>query len=183
MVGVFRRQQIDALAVERRPIEVPEIRIAPLLAADADEIQHPVLLVDAQQLRDVALAAGDRVLQPAALQIVEIQVAPVVAFREPDDLVRGRQIAPVDLAVARLEKRRDALFHQVAHDAARRVGDAELFVRCDRATSTRTPAASRYSHPTARPPIRRRTTRRRTAWNDVDPGPSAGGSSCGCPRR
>ena len=59
VVGVLRRQQLEVLAVEADAIEMPEVRIAALLLPDRDEVEHPVLLVDAQHLRDVALAARD----------------------------------------------------------------------------------------------------------------------------
>ena len=62
----------------------------------------------------------------AGLQIVQIQLSPVIAFREPDDFVRGRQVPPVHAAIARLEERRDPFFHDGTDRAGRRVGEAQL---------------------------------------------------------
>ena len=52
---------------------------------------------------------------------------PVVALAEPDDLLRLRQIAPVDAPVARFEEGGDLLFEHVAHRAGGGIGDAQHF--------------------------------------------------------
>ena len=89
-------------------------------------------------------------------------MAPVVALREPDDLVRCRQIAPVDAAVARLEERLGLLFQHLADRAGRGIRHAQLLV----------PVIARRGHERhrrcrrgsiARRPTRRGTPRRRTA--------------------
>jgi hypothetical protein len=74
---VFRREQLQVLAVEPDAIQVNEVRIAPLLPADAEEVNGAGLLVDAEYPGDVALAGGDRVLELPGLQIVEIEMPPV----------------------------------------------------------------------------------------------------------
>ena len=71
VIRVLRRQQSQILAVEADPIEVNEIRIA-LLAAHTEEVQHAILLVDAQHLRDVPIAGRDLIFQLAGLRIVEV---------------------------------------------------------------------------------------------------------------
>ena len=96
--GVLGRQQRWNPAVHVHLVEMREVRVATLLAADRLDEQQPALLVDAQQLRDVAFAAGDLALQLAGLEVVEIELAPVVALGEPDHFVRRRQVAPVDRA-------------------------------------------------------------------------------------
>ena len=101
MIGVLWRQQRQVLPVHADPIEVPEIGVASLLAPDGYEIELAVLLVNAEQLRDIAVAGGDRELLATRLQIVKVEMAPVVALRKPDDLVGRRQVAPVHRAVAR----------------------------------------------------------------------------------
>src|SRR5207248_11726085 len=101
-------------------------RIAAALAPDADEIHETVLVVAANELRDVALAARDRLLLAPGLQVVQIQVSPVVALGEPDHFARARQVAPVDRAVARLEKRLRFFLEDLADRAGRRVGHAQL---------------------------------------------------------
>ena len=67
-----------------------EVRIAPLLAADAEKVEQAILLIDPQQLRHIPLAAGDLALEVAGRQIVEVEVPPVIALREPDYLIGGR---------------------------------------------------------------------------------------------
>ena len=81
---------MQVLPVEADPVEVEEVRIAAFLFADAEEIDHAVLFVDAQQLRDVAFAGRDRVLQLAGVEVVQIKMPPVVALRKPDHFVRCR---------------------------------------------------------------------------------------------
>ena len=46
---------VKALAVHSDLVEVAEVRVAPLLLADALEVQRARLLIDAHELRDVAL--------------------------------------------------------------------------------------------------------------------------------
>jgi hypothetical protein len=45
VIRVLRSEQRQAFAVQPDLVEVLEIRVAPLLASDAEEVQHPVLLV------------------------------------------------------------------------------------------------------------------------------------------
>ena len=128
-------------------IEVTEVRVAPLLAADADEIQLAVLLVHAQQLRDVAVAGGDRVLLAPGLQVVQVELAPVVALGKPDHLVRARQVPPVHRAVARLEERLGLLFQHVADRRRSRHRPRAAARAGDRARSTRTPRVDAVGAP------------------------------------
>src|ERR1019366_2247937 len=100
VVGVVRREQHEILTVEPDAVEVNEIRVAPLLAAHAKKVDLAILLVHAQHLGDVPLALGDLVLELAGLGIIEVEMAPVVALAEPEDLAGLRQIMPVDAAVA-----------------------------------------------------------------------------------
>ena len=65
VIGILRRQQLQPAAVEIHAIEVNEVRIAALLSPHGQEIGHAILLIHAQQLRDVAFAGGDLVLQLA----------------------------------------------------------------------------------------------------------------------
>src|SRR5450759_4650842 len=87
MVAVLRREQCEIPAVEADAVEVNEIRVAPLFAADAEEVELAILLVDTQQLGDVPLAAGDLVLELGGLRIVQVEMAPVVALAEPEELL------------------------------------------------------------------------------------------------
>jgi hypothetical protein len=126
VVAVLRRQQLQAFAVHVDAIEMTKVRVASLFTADGDEIQLPVLLVDTKQLRHVPVAGRDRVLLAPGLQVVKIQVTPVVALGKPDDLVRRRQIAPVDCAIARLVERLGLLLHHLADDTRGCVGHTHL---------------------------------------------------------
>src|SRR5215471_3397714 len=104
-----------------------EIWVATLFAAHAEEEENAILLVDPQQLRDVPITLGDLVFQLAVVRIVEIQVAPVVAFAEPDELLRIGEIAPVDSAVSALKESGDGFLQDVAHLSRGGAGDAEDF--------------------------------------------------------
>ncbi len=128
MVRIARRQQLEVLSTHVNAIQMTEVRIAPFLASDGDVIEHARLLIDPEKLGHVSVAGRDRVLERARVQIVEIELTPVVAFGEPDDLVRFRQIPPVDAPVARLVERRRRLVEDVADRAGRRVGHAELLM-------------------------------------------------------
>jgi hypothetical protein len=75
-------------------------------------------------LRDVALARGDGVLELAGGEIVQIEVSPVLSFREPDEFIGRRNIPPVDPPVAGFEERRDGFLKHFANRAGRRVGHA-----------------------------------------------------------
>ena len=128
VIAILRREQREIPAVEADTVEVNEVRVAPLLAADAEEVELAILLVHAQQLGDVPLAFGDLVLELAGLRIVEVEMAPVVALAEPDELLRLRQEAPVDAPVAAFEEGGDLLFEYVAHGAGGGVGDPQDFL-------------------------------------------------------
>ena len=118
----------------------------------------------------------DLVLQLAGLQIVQIQLAPVVALGEPDHLVRRGQVSPVHPSVARLEvRRRPSPRGRRAPRRSPRRRRCRFSCR-DRARSRRT---RRAWHPgsTARRPTRRRCTRRRRrASSDADRAASGGGT-------
>ena len=80
-------------------------------------------------LRHVTRARGDRVLQLAGLEIVEVEIAPVGALAVPDRLVRGRQGNANLRSRCRCGSTSWTLSsNTVAHRAGARVGDAEPFV-------------------------------------------------------
>ena len=80
MRRILGRQQRQVLSIEADSIEMNEVRIASFLLTDAAEVQQPVLLIDPEQLRDVPFTRRDLILEPARLQIVEIQLSPVIAL-------------------------------------------------------------------------------------------------------
>ena len=126
VIGVLRREELEIPAVHSDPIEMPEVRIAAALSADADEVQRAVRLVYVKQLRHVAFSGRDLALLASGLQIVQIEMAPVVALGEPDHFVRSRQVPPVDPAVARFVKRLGFFLHHLADESRRRIGHAQL---------------------------------------------------------
>ena len=100
VIRIFGRQQLRRSAVHAHAIQVREVRIAPWLSADRLEEEHAGLVIDTEQLCDVAVAGRDLVFELAGLQIVEIELTPIVALRKPDHFIRRRQVSPVDAAVA-----------------------------------------------------------------------------------
>ena len=67
-------------------IEVRVVRILALLAAAGGDVEHARLVVDAFDGGGDELAFGDAILQRAGRGVVEIEVAPAVAFG-PEDQV------------------------------------------------------------------------------------------------
>ena len=112
----------DGAAVETGSVVVKEVRILTRLAPVRAEPDGSRRLVDARDLHDRAVAGRDRVLQPAGWQIVEIELAPIVALRVPHDLVGLPQHAP---AGARLELRRHCFLEHVTDGAGRGVCHAQ----------------------------------------------------------
>src|SRR5436190_8773805 len=115
MIAVVRRQQLWRPAIESDPIEMTEVWIPALLEADADKVDQAIRFVDAQDLCDVELAAGDRMLQPAGRRVVKIEVSPVLFLREPDHFVRVGEVVPVDVIDPGLEERRYGFFEHGPH--------------------------------------------------------------------
>src|SRR5688572_32009352 len=105
---------------------MPEVRVASALAANTLEVEHPIRFIDSKQPGDVTLAARDLVLQLAALQIVEIEVAPVVFLREPDRLITLGQVAPVDVIVAGFEEGLALFLEDLPNDARCGIRNAQV---------------------------------------------------------
>ena len=105
-----------------------EVRIAPALPGVADEIESARLLIDATQLADVPVTAGDLHLQLTSAQIVQIELSPIIALGEPDHLVGSGQSSPVHHPIARFELRGDVFLQNIAHGTGRRICYAQDFV-------------------------------------------------------
>src|SRR5579863_641236 len=103
MCCIFRGEQREIASVETNPIQMDEIRIAPFFPAYAEEIEQAILFVDTQKLSDVSFPRCNFILELACLQIIEIEMPPVVALREPKDFIRRREIAPIGKIVSRFE--------------------------------------------------------------------------------
>ena len=128
VIGVFRSQQRESRSVYPNLVELTEVRITPALLSASDKPDRSACLVDATELRDVPFAAGDLALELAGGEIVQIELAPVVALREPDHFVRCRQNAPVDGAVAGFVLGRDIFAKDVTHGSSPGIGDAKHLV-------------------------------------------------------
>ena len=125
MIAILRRQHREAFSIHADAAQLAEVRIAAWRLAHAAVPQGAALFIETQDVRDVARPFRDLALQRAGREIVEIEVAPVVALGEPEHLVRRGQHAPVGHAVAGLVLRGHRLTHDVAHGTSHRVGDAE----------------------------------------------------------
>ena len=125
MIGVFGREELLSGAVEVDAVEVPEVGIAAGLLAYAEEVESAGFLVDAKDLRDIAVSVGDLAFELAGGEVVEIEIAPVVALAEPEDLIGFGQIVPVDFAVAAFVELGGGFAHDFADFAGGGVGYAE----------------------------------------------------------
>src|SRR5687768_13030386 len=103
-----------------------EVRIATALSSHADKQNRARLLVDAQHFGDVPLTGGDSAFELSAGEVVQVQMSPIIALREPQHLVRRPGDVPVLAVAPRLEVRRDALLEDIAYRARARVGNAQL---------------------------------------------------------
>jgi hypothetical protein len=125
VIGVLGGEELEVLAVEADAVVGGVVGVAAVLFAYGEEVEGAGFLVDGEDLGDVAGAGGDLVLELAGGEVVEIHLAPVVAFGEPEEFVRGGQVVPVDLAVTALEELWRGLGVDVADVAGGGVGDAQ----------------------------------------------------------
>ena len=91
-----------------------EVWVALFLLSNPDKIDEPIGLVHPQGLRNVTLTARDRTLQAPGLKIVEVKLAPVIALREPNDLIRAWKKSPVRAVLPALEIGRDSFLDDVS---------------------------------------------------------------------
>src|SRR3954465_6208891 len=100
MIRVFRCQRLCRAAVDVHSIQMGEVGIPSCLFTNSLEEQRTIAGVDMKELRDVAVAGCDLAFELASLQIIEIQLPPVVALGEPDHFIGGWQVSPVDASVS-----------------------------------------------------------------------------------
>ena len=100
MVGVLGRQEFGIAPVERRPVQVAEVGIAPALATACGVIDSARRLIDADDVEYNA-AVGHLVLQLAGPRIVEMELPRTGALRVPErlaaiggDMEVGRVVVP-----------------------------------------------------------------------------------------
>ena len=125
MIGIFRREQLLVAAVEMHAVEMLVVGIAVWLLAHADKADGARFLVDVEHLGYIAGTMRDLIFELAGGQVVEVEIAPVVALAEPENLIRVGQRMPIHFSVAALIKLGRRLAHHFAHFAGRGVGDAE----------------------------------------------------------
>src|SRR5688572_11875274 len=92
-----------------------EVRIPTALAPDANEQDRPRLLIDPQDLGHVSFPGRDPILQLPTREVVQIEMAPIVALRKPQHLIRRPGDIPILAIAPRLEIGRDTLLESVAH--------------------------------------------------------------------
>ena len=71
------------------------VRVASGLAAHGGEVDLPRALVDGQQLDDEPGPLRDPVLHLPGGEVVQVEVSPALALREPDELAPVVEHAPV----------------------------------------------------------------------------------------
>ena len=102
-----------------------KIRVAAWLLTYRKKVNRARVLIHVQHFGDIAFALRDLIFQVARRQVVKVKLAPIVALAEPEDLVGLRQILPVHLPIAALEKLRSRLAHHFANVACLGVGHAQ----------------------------------------------------------
>src|SRR5437870_7782093 len=94
MGSVIGRKGNIVLAIEADAISVSEVGILSLLASIRGKPDGARLFVETRDLHDGSFALRNLVLQPAGDEIVQVEMAPVVPLRVPDEFVRGPEHAP-----------------------------------------------------------------------------------------
>lgn len=128
MGGDVRGEAAGVSAGEIGGVEMFEVGVFGGVFADGEIKEAPGLFVDGEDLGDVAVAGGDRIFKLARLEVVEVHLSPAGALGEPKELVRGREIVPVDAAIAGLEEFGGGLVEDIADGAGGDIGDTEGFV-------------------------------------------------------
>ena len=128
MVSILRRQQLLAASIEVRAVEVRKVWIAASFLAAGKEIQHPVLLVDMEHLRDRTLAVCDLALQLTRRQVIQVHLPIVRSFGIPEEFVGVRQITPVHVVLTALVEAVNVLVIDIADLAGFGVSDAQRLV-------------------------------------------------------
>jgi hypothetical protein len=91
VVGIGVSQQFRLRTVEAHPIELPQIGISPGFAATGGEIGKARAGIDIDQIAHDPRSGSDLPLDPAGGFIHEIEMAPSVPLRGPDDFARFAQ--------------------------------------------------------------------------------------------
>ena len=70
MVAIFRRKQLQVASIKVDAVEMPVIRIAAGFPSVGHEIEHPILLVDLQQLGNDKITLGHLVFEFTGIGVV-----------------------------------------------------------------------------------------------------------------
>src|SRR5580658_7185700 len=95
MVGFFGGQQFHLAAVKVGGIDAAIVGIFAGLPASSSQKHPATLLVEIQHIVDVPVSVGYSMFQGAAGSVIKIEIAPVLALREPENLAAFREIPPV----------------------------------------------------------------------------------------
>ena len=86
MVGVLSAQKRETRAVEVDTVEMTVIGVSLRILSPGREVQLAPPLVDMDDISDQPRTLGDLMHELSGLSVVQIEMPPSVAFREPDDL-------------------------------------------------------------------------------------------------
>ena len=93
MHGVLRAEQLQPGAVHADAVEVNEVGVPALFAADRGEVDRAAGLVHRDEFGDQPRTRGDTVLE-GAVAVVEVEVAETVPLGPPQELGSVAQYAP-----------------------------------------------------------------------------------------
>ena len=99
MIGVLGREKLDLAAVERSPVEVPEVWIASRFSPPGREVDGSPSGIDVNHLPYQPFPFGQTPLQTAGSRVVDVEMSPAVSFGKPQYFVRfrmRRRIARID---------------------------------------------------------------------------------------
>ena len=117
MRRVFRCEHGEVFSVESDAVEMSEVWIASFLFSDREKIDNPICLVHPQGLRNVTLPSGDRILEVSGLEIIEVEIAPIVTLREPNDRVGTWKESPIRTVCSSFEIGRDLFVDDISDGA------------------------------------------------------------------
>ena len=128
MIAGFGGEGGEVVPVEIDAIEMREVGIVAGFTADGGEPDAARCGIDAQDLGDAAVAGGDLVPELADAKVVEVEMAPVVALRVPEEFTGLGKVVPVDAALTGFELGGGLLFVDVSDFAGSGVSEAQFLV-------------------------------------------------------
>src|SRR5436309_10440199 len=102
-----------------------EVGVAAFLFPNTEKVDDAILFVHTESLRDISFAGSDGILELTGLEVVEIELAPIVALGEPKDFVGSRKKAPVRPIAAAFEIRFHFFVDHIANASGHGIRHAE----------------------------------------------------------